>query len=329
MILHLCFIVVYYGFCHTFTYLEKSYYIPHFVLLFLHLAYLQVLKISYTFSCMPLKALEKEYEIPTVSSILVNVLIFLGLYFGFIASTFLLFYIQNVNDAILITIVFFVTVVFSLFFYIYGQILYKNQTSPYLFPAGLRKLFVFFKKYFSLKKKHCGFALCLAFFTFLRCVPYLLVLGTILSLKTDHCLSVHFFYFFCTFITGVVYLPYVQNQMYFHHGKHSLRLLGWNATKAFIKLGAEPVVKLIAGVGLVGAGNAIGSHEYSNHLNRTAMTNYQQDIDNNEANKKKFPKTYFAPVPRPTERKINFVGDTLDIFTKNLKSSDKFDGKKK
>lgn len=320
---------MYYGFCDTSTYLEKSYYIPHFILLFLHLAYLQVLKMPYTFSCIPLKAIEKDYVMPTVSSILMKLLIFLGLYFSFLASTFVLFYIQDVNEAILITIMFFVTVVFSLFFFIYGQIFLKNQTSPYLFPTGLRKLFVFFFKYFSLKKKYLLFVLCLAVFTFLRCVPYLLVLGTIFSLKTDHCWSIHLFYFLCTFITAVVYLPYVQNQMYFHYGKHSLRLLGWNATKAFIKLGAEPVVKLVAGVGLAGAGNVVGSQEYSNYLNRRAMTNYQLDVIANEENKQKFPKTYFAPVPRPVEKKVNFLGDTLEIFTKNLKPSDKFDGKKK
>lgn len=112
----LCFIVVYSGFCDTSTFLEKSYYIPHFILLFLHLASLQVLKMPYTFSCIPLKTIEKDYEMPSVSSILMKLLIFLGLYGSFLVSTFVLFYIQDGNDAILIVILFFVTVVFSLFF---------------------------------------------------------------------------------------------------------------------------------------------------------------------------------------------------------------------
>lgn len=94
--------------------------------------------------------------------------------------------------------------------------------------------------------------------------------------------------------------------MYFHYGKHSLRLLGWNATKAFIKVGAEPVVKLVAGVGLAGSANVVGSEEYSNYLNRRAIVNYQLDIIANEDNKQKFPKTSFAPVSRPVEKKSLF-----------------------
>jgi len=141
----------------------------------------------------------------------------------------------------------------------------------------------------------------------------LLVFGASLSIRFDHCFCFHIFYLLATILTFVVYIPTVQKNIYFFYGEHSLRLLGWNSSKAFIKLGTTPAVKAIVVVGTSGLVAELYCHEELIRRRKQANVLYQEDIALYKKISKEFPHIRFSVPEKIVVRKPTPFKDILEV----------------
>lgn len=316
------FLFAYYSLFEYTNILEIGYFFPHlaFILVFAGTAY--ILDIPYAESCTLRKQNKKD---ESLYSYLKNIAYFTGLTlcfaFGFNMVVMAIISCFDYSTSVPVFFSFLLTCVYSLFFFVYGHYFKKYNESPYICSSGVRKLIVFFKYYYAFDKPWASFTFILGVLTFIRCVPYFLVILTVTSMRFNHLLYVSAFYLFSLILTFVVYLPEVQYQLKTTYGENCLRLLGWNAAKLFAANGGKTIMVLV-GTAVVGGGiNHVGSTYATRENSRYNDQQYKGALKEYFKLKEEFPHTNLqitVPVRKP-DREINIMGEFFGVVGKSLR----------